>query len=245
MFALLNAQDKEYNYQDYRDVYMDLWRIYCGDAVNEENFALCARSWTRVSNILKTGGAEQLQIQRVPFETTETEEIRVIRKMLKELRNIGFINNLVFHSGNKVSCTIKDRKSKGIFLKAGELLEIYVYFEACKTGWFDDVQTGYKFRWEYDDVTNELDCVLTKGYRSILVECKSTREPDENFYMTLDSLADHFGIGYKKVLVMVTDTSARSFSHYDSRGKQMDIITISKKEDLVNIGKRLKEIMEL
>ncbi len=94
-------------------------------------------------------------------------------------------------------------------------------------------------------MTNELDCVLTKGYRSIFVECKSTKDPDEGFYLTLDSLADHFGIGFKKVLVMVTDTSSRAFSKYDSRGKQMDIITISRKSELKDVGKKLIEIMKM
>jgi predicted AAA+ superfamily ATPase len=130
-----------------------------------------------------------------------------------------------------------------MFIKAGDLLEAYVYYEACRLEWFDDVQTGYKFKWEFDDVTNEIDCVLTKDYRSILVECKSTKMPDEGFYLTLDSLADHFGIGCKKVLIMVTDIHRESYDKHVSRGKQMDIITISNKNDLLNIGNKLKQIM--
>lgn len=75
---------------------------------------------------------------------------------------------------------------------------------------------------------------MTKNYKSILVECKSVnrKQVDETFYLTLDSLADRFGAGYKIVLIPVTDISAEGYSSYFERGKRMDIITISKKSDL-------------
>ncbi|MBQ1376641.1 MAG: DUF1887 family protein [Lachnospiraceae bacterium] len=245
MFALMNAKDRQFTYQDYSDCYRDLWNIYCGTSIGEEDFYLCARTWTRLCIVLQAGGASQLEISRAPLRTSDPNEIRVMTKMLNRLEKRGFIRNLNFPSSDTVSCRIRDAGIKNIFLKAGELLEIYVYFEACRTGWFDDVQTGYSFKWEYDDVSNELDCVLTKGYRSILVECKSTKSPDEDYYLTLDSLADHFGIGYKKVLIMVTDISSDGYGQYKSRGKQMDIITISTKEELKKIGERLIEIMKM
>lgn len=244
MFALLNAQDKEFNYQDYADSYRDYWEIYCGDAIGERNFALCARSWTKVSNILRTDGLKCLDINNVEMKAKGAGEKRVVTKMLKALERKNFISNLSISENNRVTAHVRDEKVKGIFAKAGDLLETYVYFEACRTGWFDDVQTGYKFRWEFDNITNELDCVLTKDYRSILVECKSTKDVEEGFYLTLDSLADHFGIGYKKVLILVTDSTNESYDSYVSRGKQMDIITLTSKDDMVNIGERLIQIMK-
>lgn len=243
MFALMNAQDKEFNYQDYADTYRTYWSIYCGDAIGVKDFSLCARSWTKVSNILRSGGGNCLRINGQDMGTPDKREARVVAKMLQALKEGGFLTFLNITPQNRVSVHIADKKVKRIFARAGEILEIYVYFEACRTGWFDDVQTGYRFRWEFDDVTNELDCVLTKGYRSLLVECKSTKDMDESFYLTLDSLADHFGIGCKKVLIAVTDTNGSSYGNYVSRGKQMDIITISQKTDLDRIGEKLKEIM--
>lgn len=243
MFALMNAQDKEFNYQDCAEIYKGMWEIYCGNAIRENDFPLCAICWTRVCNILKTGGTGNMQITNVPIGATDQNELRIIKKMLQELERGHYLKNLQISKKNNVTVRIPRADVKRMYSKAGDLLEAYVYFEACKLGWFDDVQTGYKFRWEYDDVTNELDCVLTKDYRSILVECKSTRTPDEGFYLTLDSLADHFGIGYKKVLIMVTDTNKTSYDNYVSRGKQLDIITISKKSDLMQIGEKLREIM--
>lgn len=252
MFALMNATDKEFNYQNFGDIYMRFWDVYTGDGINEADFYLCARSWTKVCGIISFGGLENMSVVDKPMGAADSEEERVIRKMLNALQGRGFLRNVRFNDtvdskGKRnvlVSLKITERRLKDICAKAGDLLEIYVYFEACKTGWFDDVQTGYKFRWEFDEVTNELDCVLTKDYRSILVECKSTKNPDENFFLTLDSLGDHFGIGYKKVLIMVTDVEDKAYDGYLSRGRQMDIIVISKKEELLNIGSVLKSIME-
>ena len=93
-------------------------------------------------------------------------------------------------------------------------------------------------------MTNELDCVLTKDYRSIIIECKSVRRNDENYYLKLDSLVEHFGIGYRKVLIIVTDTEHNSYESYTARGKQMDIVTISTREDLSRIGEILIDIMQ-
>lgn len=243
MFALMNAKDRVSSGEDYSDCYKAYWDIYCGDAIGEKDFALCARSWTKLSNVLKHGGADCLHISKKSLGTNHSAEIRVMKKMLQALKEKGFLKNLRMDEKNLVTVTLADKKAKGMFAKAGDVLEQYVYHECLRMNWFDDVETGYKFRWEYEEVSNELDCMLTKGFRSIFVECKSTKDADENFYLTLDSLADHFGIGFKKVLIMVTDMENDSYDIHLSRGKQMDIITISDKAELEHIGERLQEIM--
>ncbi len=236
MFALMNAQDKEYNYPDSIDFYQDCWEIYSGKSLNEESFTKVALCWTSVCDFLKSGGVKTLEINgKVPA----VKDKELFKNILRKLKEKSLLSSLSI-KGDDVSATITNTRISKIFTKAGNLLEEYVYYEACKTGWFDDVQTGYKFRWEFDEVENELDCVLTKGYKSVLVECKSVKTPDESFYLNLDSLADHFGIGQKKVLIMISNTGER----YISRGKQLDIITISSKEELDHIGERLIEIMK-
>ena len=251
MFALLNAKDKEFNYMDFADVYKELWEIYCGDAIGERDFYQCTAAWTKIADIVKTGGAENMDIDTRYDIKDDTDMSRVVRKMLEAMRDKGFITSWEIYCpegtapGNrKITFKVLNQKVKWICAKAGDLLESYVYFEAVRTGWFDDVQGAFKFKWECDDVVNELDCILTKGFRSVLVECKSTKEVKESFYLTLDSLADHFGIGYKKVLIVLSDMANGPYSNYVLRGQMMDVITISTKEELKNIGKILKYIME-
>ena len=43
---------------------------------------------------------------------------------------------------------------------------------------------------------------------------------------------------------MVTDTADKKYGRYLSRGNQMGIITLSTYDDIKNIGKKLREIME-
>lgn len=251
MFALMNASDKEFSYQDYADNYLDFWGIYSGISLGIADFTLCSRSWTKLCEVIKTGGVTTLEIENKAIVTEDPEEVKTVLKMIRGLEAKGYVEKVSYGTTTvkgktytTVSLKAKDVKTKRMFAKSGDILETYVYFEACKTDWFDDVQTGYKFKWEFDDVENELDCVLTKGFRSILVECKSAKDVSEDFYLILDSLGDHFGINYKKVLILVTDVKAGSYERYNSRGKQMDIITISSKTDMLNIGELLKQIMQ-
>ncbi|SCW45944.1 hypothetical protein SAMN02910456_01230 [Ruminococcaceae bacterium YRB3002] len=244
MFALMNAHDKEFNYPNFEKTYTKFWEIYNGDAIEERDLALCARAWNKVSIIIRTGGRDNLRLKNVSLGTTDSAERRVIFKMLNALSDRGYLENLyIDRAKNAMSATITNQTVKDMFVASGMILEIYCFFEACKTCLFDDVQTGYRFNWEFDDVTNELDLVLTKGYRSILIECKSIASVDEGIYLTLDSLGDHFGINYAKILILVTDTTTPSYGQFVSRGNQMDIITISTRKELEKIGERLVEII--
>ena len=96
---------------------------------------------------------------------------------------------------------------------------------------------------------NELDCVLVKGFRTIIVECKATKLLKLEHYHKLHSLADHFGIGATKVLVGNTyrDGDAINEQRNDvqrSRGDQLNIITISSREEIENIAETMKKILE-
>ena len=249
MFGLMNAEDVLFTYQDFMDSYRDYWEIYCGSAIGETDFPQCARAWNRLSDLLKRGGETVNAYVRERIPADGERELEIVCKMLLCLQKTGSIRGLQFEKDQKgtpcrVSIDYVDEKTKRLMTKAGDLLEIYVYFEACRENYFDDVQTGYRFSWEADSVKNELDCILTHGYRSVLVECKSVKEGKPEFYMTLDSLGDHFGINYKKVLIMVTDMETEAYSTCISRGEQLDIITLSSREDLKYIGERLRDIME-
>ena len=108
---------------------------------------------------------------------------------------------------------------------------------------------GYEFCWESGGVKNELDLVMTKGFCSMIVECKAVQELKLNYYHKLHSIADQFGIGTVKVLL--GNTYAQSNAQINemnemqrSRGKQLQILTVSDPEQILHIGETLKEFME-
>ena len=98
------------------------------------------------------------------------------------------------------------------------------------------------------DITNELDCVLMKGFRSIVIECKSKRELSQDYYYKLWAIAEQFGLGTIKVLIANTYDNNSSLVAENAlnrtRGKQLGIITISDPKEIQNIGATLRSIME-
>jgi hypothetical protein len=91
--------------------------------------------------------------------------------------------------------------------------------------------------------------VLTKGFRSVIVECKSRKDLSQDHYYKLWAIAEQFGIGTKKVLIANTyDTSnpvmLAENEHNRARGRQLGIITISDPDEIRNIGATLRAIVD-
>ena len=251
MFSLMNAQNKKYDTPKFADKYDEIWKVYVGDlSINKikdksKRWECGVRNW----NLLCISIDDHTKkIRLAPHESTEiilnfnvSEHIDILTK----LQELGLIERLVV-SKNKVSFAFTTKEAKELMCKAGEILELFTYFEVLKTGYFDDIACSYEFQWEQGGVTNELDCVLTKGFRTIIVECKSVYKLDQTFYQKLDSLSSQFGIAEKAVILANTyDPYYKKTNSLNiTRGKQMDIITISKPEDIINIGQNLCDIME-
>ena len=125
-------------------------------------------------------------------------------------------------------------------------MEIYVYYEALKTGYFDDIRMDYEFSWYGGKVANEIDLVLTKGFKSIIVECKAVEKLDMNYYHKLYSIAHQFGIGVKTAIV--NNEYRQNYPSNNAlqieRGNQLQIKTFRGQKDLADIGILLKEYME-
>lgn len=173
--------------------------------------------------------------------------------VLKQLENAHFISQLKASPSNddpkQVSFVYSSPRIKKLLTSAGEILEVYAYYDVLKTGYFDDVASSYEFTWESGGVKNELDLVLTKGFKSIIVECKAVVELKLDYYHKLHSIADQFGIGTTKVLL--GNTYARSNvvandlnTMQRSRGTQLSIKTISSEDQILNIGQTLVKLME-
>ncbi len=250
MFSLMNAEDCRFHYPDFAAEYQDLWRIYTGDAVGL-SFSAAVGCWNNLCGTLgedfeRRGDPDCFTVRNLPLNT-RFYRMNEYRRLLNGLQAKGFITELQI-DGDAVSLRYPSVKMRNLLTKAGEILEVYTYFEACKLGYFDDILCGYEFKWEAGGVRNELDCVMTKGFRSMIIECKARLELDQNFYYKLDSLAGRFGIGVKKVLIANTYGVKTSYQDNNNmqkaRGRLMNIITISGEEDIRNIGKKLKQIME-
>lgn len=170
--------------------------------------------------------------------------------VLEQLYKNHFIIKLKQSENNPqcVSFCYTSPRMKKMLTTAGEILEVYTYYELMKLGCFDDLASGYEFRWGSTDVVNEIDAIVTKGMRSVLVECKGRKQLDQGFYHKLTSLADQFGIGARKVLIANTYEQSAYLDGENQtqlqRGRQMGIITIYKPDEIRNIGRTLQSILE-
>ena len=188
-------------------------------------------------------------------EATLTYPSNDKEKILRKLQGKGFIRGLKSRwEGNsmKVSFVYTSPRIRRMMTNAGEILEIYAYYSVLESGYFDDVVTGYTFKWADNDLKNELDLVLTKGFRSMIVECKAVPMLNADYYYKLDSLVQKFGIGTIRVLVGNTydDHTAKNASQHvvnqyqKKRGDAMGIDTITERDEILNIGQVLADRME-
>lgn len=162
-------------------------------------------------------------------------------------RTKGYMINLSYDKiTRKASFTYATPQIKDLLTIEGRMLEVFTYHKAKETGAFDDIRSSFEIDWEKSLATNEFDCVLTKGFSALFVECKATRDIKTEFYTKISRLAEVFGINAKAILIADTQDTADTTSLNDAQrehGEQLDVITISNRADIGNIGSVLLSIL--
>ena len=146
----------------------------------------------------------------------------------------------------QVSFTYATREIKSLLTIAGKILEIYVWHETKATGYFDDVVSNFEPSWKNFEASNEIDCLATRKFKTLLIECKARYEIKQDFYFKLSALAEKFGVNAIAVLIADTQEKENTSANNDvqrDRGSEMNIITVWKKDEINNIGKVLLKII--
>ena len=160
----------------------------------------------------------------------------------------GYIINLSISSDGKMNFTYATRQIKELLSTAGKMPEVYTYHKVKEFGEFDDVVSSFEIDWEGIDVKSEFVCILTKGFRTLFVECKARSDIEQGFYFKLANLGEQFGIN--AMAVVIADTRERSF--YDNApvnamqrrcGSMMDAVIIWKPDEINNIGHTLLKVV--
>lgn len=191
----------------------------------------------------------------VVFDNLVVTEVQIDEGRIAELSRLmnyfkekGYVINLTISSAGKMNFTYATRQIKELLTTAGKMLEVYTYHKVKELGKFDDVECSFEIDWKGTEVKSEFDCILTKGFRTLFVECKARSDIEQEFYYKLASLAEQFGINATAVLI--ADTQEKSF--YDSasvnamqrkRGNMMDVVTIWKPHEINNIGHTLLKVI--
>ena len=193
---------------------------------------------------------------KVEFNNLQVQDVKLSSNkgaaqfaLLKYFAEKGYIINLIKDGNDRVSFTYATAQIKELLTTAGKMLEIYIYHSVKELGKFDDVVSGYEIDWEGTDAKNEMDCIITKGFRALFVEVKARQDIEQGFYFKLEKLTDKFGVN--PIAVLVADTQEKPF--YDhaqvnniqrTRGKMMDVVTIWREDEIQNIGETLLSVLD-
>lgn len=169
---------------------------------------------------------------------------------LERLSNEKLINDLVVinqdEKNKTVSFVYPSYSIKNMLEKSGNILEIHIYYQLLKNGDFDDVATNVVA--QGDGFKNEFDVIITKGFKTILIECKAVKSLEQDFYFKLSSLAKHYGVNNIPVIISTEHGDAKVFDivnqENESRGDALGVVTISKKEDVTDINKTIVKILK-
>ena len=170
-----------------------------------------------------------------------------ITGLIEYFRDRGYVINL-FSADGKLSFTYATQRIKELLTTAGKILEIYTYHKVKELGRFDDVVSSFEIDWEGTDVKSEFDCILTKGFRTLFVECKARLDIEQEFYYKIAELKDQFGINATAVLIADTQekpfyTNAPVNAMQRRRGNMLDVITIWRPDEINNIGHTLLKVI--
>jgi hypothetical protein len=174
------------------------------------------------------------------------------RNVKREHRLIGSNYELYWNTEKMGLNTLEnkyeyDYADGGIYF-AGGWLEEYVFFKLYNSEYFDKTIANVKFNFTSFNVTdktrknsvfkNEIDVVVTKGLKTVFIECKAGNVTQDYVYK-LKSIKDHF-LGTFGVAVLVT--KFKQPKNIIEKCKDANIIIISDKE-IEDIADKINNIV--
>lgn len=196
--------------------------------------------------------ANDLMIDNVSVDSLAGENFGYKKNQIDFILNSLNAQHLITNINwvdNSFSFCFTSQKSQQLLTKSGAILEMYVYIACLKSGLFDDVATSYEINRDgNENDKNEFDIVLTRGFKSAFVECKTTNSLENNYYDKLHDLTNEFGLNSKAILVADKYQKDESVQKYPDEilnyGKRKQILTVYDDAALNDIAKTLYDILK-
>ena len=169
---------------------------------------------------------------------------------LSNLRRDGFFTELE-RTKNGYRFTYRDRSLKRLFAKAGNLLEVYVYLAAMKSGVFTDVRQGVTIDWDAEsganptETKNEVDVLAMHGLIPVFLSCKNGIVKKDALY-ELETVSDRFGGRYAARALAATSVGGGAGDAYlRNRARDSGIVLIEdvNQMDLDTLSKRITDLL--
>lgn len=200
---------------------------------------------------------KNLKKSALSSDISDSEFSDSLTRLLTDINEKKYIINYTENTYNGetfISFTYSSPQIKALMTNEGRILELYVYYKALEQNYFDDVASSCEIVWNKDNITNELDVILTKGFKTLIVECKAREQLEQDFYYKLAQLNQRFGINSIPVLVADTielpwyDNSVNEMQR--NRGNELGIKTLYAANEInetkggTGVGAALRKIME-
>ncbi|MCR5782218.1 MAG: hypothetical protein K6G90_05715 [Clostridia bacterium] len=150
------------------------------------------------------------------------------RYFLTALEKAGIIDIIVLN-GELVRYRINLPENQRLLLdKGGSAFEMYAYHTALSSGVFADCSVGVNVDWDGcvqdrpEEVTNEVDLILSNGFQAAFISCKNTEIRNEHVY-EIDTVAHYYGGKYAKPVIF---SSVEATKAIRNRAKESEIILI-------------------
>lgn len=164
---------------------------------------------------------KQIKIMNLEGNAATGDLLVDVRTLFRTLHEKGFIRKLQYRKGTSPhieeywNITFGSHEIKRLLTKEGNILEYYTYFKLKNDPIYSDVVTSITFRRPDDsNAENEIDCFITRGMKTLLVECKAnTFKPTEgnaasrlgDIKREFERKVRKFGINGKGLLIVDSD----------------------------------------
>lgn len=172
------------------------------------------------------------------------------REMLEILQSKGYIRGFRMREpaaeGGPVSFVFACEHLVHLLSDESYLFRLNAYYEALRSGYFDDVSIGVKIVWNDEGLNNEVGVVLTRGFQTITLDCRTSPLIEQENYYRLYPLSKIFGINTIPVLLVDLGGAALTPANRMEirRGEELGIKTICSTEDLARTLKDLFDMQE-
>lgn len=180
------------------------------------------------------------------------------------LEYLMYRNLLMMYSENGfIFIEFENDRIRNCFTKSGNILELktYILLRKLFEDYRADVRMGVTIDWDGDipvenqpliddaNTINEIDIIASVGITPYFISCKNGKFTSDELYK-LDTVAERFGTGYAKKIIVTTDMQYALNDHEEvilQRASDMGIVIVDNVHQMTDeeLAEKLINVLEL
>ncbi len=222
----------------------DIVRKYHATWSKQAEFFQAANRY--VTEYDQQGSSDKLIVYHIEKRQKGKNDTTCQMNIMNTLEAAGILEILEDADG-LISFRYKNQQIKKCLSDAGIWLELYTYLTAIELGIFSDAQLSLMIDWngiidEPNNVNNELDVTLVRGYRLIFISCKMGT-PTVAAVNEIKTLTEKFGGRYAKAVLVTMSDMAKLTPVTYRRALESGVTVIDRR--ILNSGRLGEELLKL